>query len=116
MAWAGLFILFMLFVAGFIVVISLCVGDRKAPGIPRGATGGAGAVHHGSKQYANTYVVASPVYRVPPVAPCWPGVCVGPAAAAQPAPDYGHSHRHQLVQRRRPSSISARITAHGVLR
>jgi hypothetical protein len=116
MVSAGLFILSMLFIAGLAAVVAHGVGGRTAPGMHRGPMGAAGAIWPVSKQHANTSAVAPPVYRVQPGVPCWPGVWVGPAAALPPSPDYGGNHRQQLVQRRRPSSISARITTHGVLR
>lgn len=116
MVSAGLLILFILFMSGLAAVVAHGVGGRTAPGMRPGPNGAAGAVWPVSKQHENTSVAAAPVYRVQPGVPCWPGVWVGPAAASPPAPDYGGNHQQQLVQRRRPSSISARITTHGVLR
>ena len=113
---AGLFILSMLVVCGSVAVIGHYAGGRTAPGMRRGPVGAPGAIPQGSKQHGNTCVAPPPVHMVPPAAPCWPGVWVGPAAAAQPVLDYGGIDQRRLVQRRRPSSISARISAHGVLR
>ncbi len=112
---AGLFILSMLVVCGVVAVIGLCASGRTAPGIHRGPVGAPAAVSRASKQHGNTYVAPAAVHRVPPTAPCWPGVWVGPVAA-QPVSNYGGLDQARLVQRRRPSSICARITTHGVLR
>lgn len=112
---AGLSILSMLVVWGVIAVIGLCASDRPAPGIYRGPVSATAAVSRGSKQHGNTYVAPAAVHMVPPTAPCWPGVWVGPVAA-QPVLDYGGLDQARLVQRRRPSSICARITAHEVRR
>jgi len=110
-----LVLLYLLLMGIFVLLLGLCAGScSKAVTRPE-SIGAASATGHGDKQYANTYDVPSPVYRVPAVAPCWPGVWVGPPTAAKrSALNSGGSH--QLVQRRRPSSISARITSHEVAR
>lgn len=112
---AGLFILSMLVVCGLVAVIGHCEGGRTASGRRGGPVGAPGAMSQGSKQHGNTYVAPAAVHMVPPAAPCWPGVWVGPVAA-QPVLDYGGLEQSRLVQRRRPSNICARITTHGVLR
>lgn len=112
---AGLFILFMLVVCGLFAVMVQCASGRTARGMHRGTVGAPAAISQASKQHGNTYVAPVGVHMVAPAAPCWPGVWVGPVAA-QPVLDYGGLERHRLVQRRRPSSICARITTHGVLR
>lgn len=114
---AGLFILSMLVVCGSVAVIGHCASGRTAPGMHRGPVVAPAAISQGSKQHGNTHLVPAVVHMVPPAAPCWPGVWVGPVAE-QPALalDYGGLEGPQLVQRRRPSSICARITTHGVLR
>jgi hypothetical protein len=112
----GLLPLSVLVIAGFVMVIGQRPGGQTATGLQRmhGASGS--AVGQASKQHANSYVVAPSVYCVPAPAPYWPGVCAGRSAAEQAAPVYGGDAGHRLLQRRRPSRISARINAHGVLR
>jgi len=112
---AGVFILSMLVVCGLVAVIGHCAGGRTASGRRGGPAAAPGALPQGSKQHGNTYAAPATVHMVPPAAPCWPGVWVGPVAE-QPVLDYGGLERPRLVQRRRPSSICARITTHEVLR
>lgn len=112
---AGLFILSMLVAGGLVAVIGHCAGGRTASGGSGGPAGAPSPIRQGSKQHGNIYVAPAAVHMVPPAAPCWPGVWVGPVAA-RPVLDSGGLDQSRLVQRRRPSNICARITTHGVLR
>lgn len=117
LALIGLFALFMALLA---IVTCLALGATEGPGAPR--TGGpSGAMSdHRTKQYANTAWPTMGVHQVMPSVGCWPGVWVGPAAPSNGVPA-GNSAVEvasgpALVQRRRPSTVAARVTSHVVLR